>query len=64
LLRATNLSRAGLKDGLENVKQVPCAVGGENPVMGFCRWDRQAIKGPDLMMYRTVKNGVIESWRG
>jgi len=63
LLRAPNLSRAGLKEGLENVKQVPAAMGGENPVMGFCKWDRQALKGPDILNYRRVRNGAVESFR-
>lgn len=62
LLRAPNLSRAGLKQGLENVKQVPAAMGGEAPVMGFCKWDRQAIKGPDILNYRRVRGGRIESF--
>lgn len=62
LRRATHLSRPGLKAGLERVKQIPCATGGLNPVMGFCKWDRQAIKGPDIMMYRRVRNGTIESY--
>ncbi len=62
LKRAPNLSRAGLKEGLENVKQLPAATGGVNPVMGFCKWDRQALKGPDLMMYRHVRDGRIESY--
>jgi branched-chain amino acid transport system substrate-binding protein len=62
LLRAPNLSRAGLKAGLENVKQVPAAMGGERPVMGFCKWDRQALKGPDILNYRRVRNGRVESF--
>lgn len=62
LKRASNFSRAGLKDGLENVKQVPAAMGGLAPTMGFCKWDRQAIKGPDIMMYRRVRGGRAESF--
>jgi hypothetical protein len=27
--------------------------------MGFGPWDRGAIKGPDLMMYRTVRRGEV-----
>jgi branched-chain amino acid transport system substrate-binding protein len=62
LLRAPNLSRAGLKVGLENVKQVPAAMGGQKPVMGFCKWDRQALKGPDILNYRRVRDGRVESF--
>lgn len=62
LLRAPNLSRAGLKEGLENVKQIPAAMGGEAPVMSFCKWDRQAIKGPDILNYRRVRGGRVESF--
>jgi len=62
LKRAPNLSRAGLKEGLEQVKQVPAATGGVAPVMGFCKWDRQALKGADLMMHRRVRGGRIESY--
>jgi ABC-type branched-subunit amino acid transport system substrate-binding protein len=55
--RAPNLSRAGLRDGLELVRNVPCATGGVNPVMGFGPYDHAAIKGPDLLMVRTVRDG-------
>jgi ABC-type branched-subunit amino acid transport system substrate-binding protein len=61
---APNLSRAALKAGLEQVRQLPCALGGMNPVMGFGPWDRAAIKGPDLLMYRTVRNGKLVTYEG
>ena len=57
LKRAPNVSRAGLKVGLERVHQLPCATGGLRPVMGYSPGDRQAIKGPDLLMYRTIRDG-------
>jgi ABC-type branched-subunit amino acid transport system substrate-binding protein len=62
LKRAPNLSRAGLKEGLESVKQIPACTGGVHPTMGFCKWDRQALKGPDLMMHRRVRGGRVESY--
>ena len=62
LRRSTNLTRPGLKDGLERVHQLPCATGGLNPVMGFSPWDRQAIKGPDLFMFRTVRDGKVVTY--
>jgi len=62
LRRAPNLSRAGLKAGLEQVRQIPAAAGGLAPVMGFCKWDRQALKGPDVMTYRRVRGGRVETF--
>ncbi|MEE9284985.1 MAG: ABC transporter substrate-binding protein [Dehalococcoidia bacterium] len=62
LRKSTNLTRVGLKDGLERVHQLPCATGGLNPVMGFSPWDRQAIKGPDLFMFRTVRDGKVVTY--
>lgn len=59
LRRAPELTRAGLKTGLEQVRNLPCATGGRNPVMGFSPWDHAAIKGPDLFMFRTVRKGKV-----
>ena len=59
LQRSTNLTPEGFREGLEQVRQIPCATGGLNPVMGFGPWDRAAIKGPDLLMYRTVRDGKL-----
>ncbi len=62
LRRAPNLSRTGLKQGLERVRQGPCATGGRAPVMGFGHVDRAAIKGPDLLMSRTIRDGKPVSY--
>ncbi len=59
---APNLSRAGLKAGLEQVRHLPCATGGLHPIMGFGPWDRGAIKGPDLLMFRTVRKGQVVTY--
>ena len=64
LRNASNLTRVGLKEGLERIKSLPCATGGLNPVMGFGPWDRAAIKGPDLLMFRTVRNGKLVTFGG
>ena len=61
---APSMTRSGLKTGLERVKQLPCATGGRNPIMGFAPWDRAAIKGPDLLIYRTVRNGKCVTFEG
>jgi branched-chain amino acid transport system substrate-binding protein len=52
--RAELLDRAGLREGLERVKQLPAASGYEGTLMGFGVWDRGALKGPFL---------VLRAWR-
>jgi ABC-type branched-subunit amino acid transport system substrate-binding protein len=52
--RADRIDRAGLREGLERVKQVPAASGYEGTLMGFGVWDRGALKGPFL---------VLRAWR-
>lgn len=54
IVRAPELSRVGLKDGLERVKQLPAASGHDGTVMGFGQWDRAALKGSFL---------VLREWR-
>jgi ABC-type branched-subunit amino acid transport system substrate-binding protein len=60
--RAERIDRAGLREGLERVKQVPAASGYEGTLMGFGVWDRGALKGPFLVLRawqdgRTVQVG-------
>ena len=52
--RAERIDRAGLREGLERVKQLPAASGYEGTLMGFGVWDRAALKGPFL---------VLRAWR-
>ena len=52
--RAERIDRAGLREGLERVKQLPAASGYEGTLMGFGVWDRGALKGPFL---------VLRAWR-
>ena len=52
--RAERTDRAGLREGLERVKQLPAASGYEGTLMGFGVWDRGALKGPFL---------VLRAWR-
>ena len=52
--RADRIDRAGLREGLERVKQLPAASGYEGTLMGFGVWDRGALKGPFL---------VLRAWR-
>ncbi|HVW41983.1 MAG TPA: ABC transporter substrate-binding protein [Amycolatopsis sp.] len=58
LRRAPHLTRAGLKAGLEKVRNLPCATGGPRAIMGYGPWDRSAIKGADMFIYRTIRDGA------
>ncbi len=55
IARAPELTRAGLRAGLERVKGLPAATGRAGTLMGFGNWDRGALKGPYL---------VLREWRG
>jgi branched-chain amino acid transport system substrate-binding protein len=52
--RAGHLTRAGLKDGLERVKQLPATSGVDGTTMGFGNFDHAALKGRYL---------VLREWR-
>lgn len=54
IARAPELTRAGIRAGLERVKALPAASGRPGTVMGFGNWDRGALKGPYL---------VLRQWR-
>jgi branched-chain amino acid transport system substrate-binding protein len=53
--RAAHLTRDGLREALEHVKQMPAASGMDGTTMGFGNWDHGALKGRYL---------VLRSWRG
>jgi ABC-type branched-subunit amino acid transport system substrate-binding protein len=54
IARAPELTRAGIRAGLERVKALPAASGRAGTLMGFGNWDRGALKGPYL---------VLREWR-
>ena len=54
LARAPELTREGVRDGLELVKLVPSAEGRAGTTLGFGHWDRGALHGPYL---------VLRQWR-
>jgi ABC-type branched-subunit amino acid transport system substrate-binding protein len=54
IARAPELTRAGVRAGLERVKALPAATGRAGTLMGFGNWDRGALKGPYL---------VLREWR-
>jgi branched-chain amino acid transport system substrate-binding protein len=55
IARAPELTRAGIRAGMERVKALPTATGRAGTLMGFGNWDRGALKGPYL---------VLREWRG
>jgi ABC-type branched-subunit amino acid transport system substrate-binding protein len=55
IARAPELTRTGIRAGLERVKGLPAATGRAGTLMGFGNWDRGALKGPYL---------VLREWRG
>jgi ABC-type branched-subunit amino acid transport system substrate-binding protein len=50
--RAAHLTRAGVKDALEQVKQLPASSGMDGTTMGFGRYDHGALKGRYLVLRR------------
>jgi len=54
IARAHHLTRAGLKEGLERVKQLPATSGVDGTTMGFGTYDHAALKGRYL---------VLREWR-
>ena len=54
IARSVHLTRDGIREGLERVKQLPATSGREGTMMGFGVWDHAALKGPYL---------VLRSWR-
>lgn len=56
IARAPELTRDGLRDGLERIKCLPAAEGHEGTLLGFGRYDRGALHGRYLVM-RTWQDG-------
>jgi len=52
LSRAAHLTRDGVRDGLERVKQLPAASGMDGTTMGFGNYDHGALKGRYLVLRR------------
>jgi branched-chain amino acid transport system substrate-binding protein len=50
LARAAHLTRDGVRDGLERVKQLPAASGMDGTTMGFGQFDHGALKGRYLVL--------------
>jgi branched-chain amino acid transport system substrate-binding protein len=58
--RAQELTRPGVKDGLERIKLVPAAEGHDGTALGFGRWDRGALKGRFLVLRRWRDGTSVE----
>ena len=56
LTRCEHLTRAGVAEALERVKQLPATSGYEGTLMGYGTWDRAALKGHFLVL-RTWRDG-------
>lgn len=60
LSRSAHLTRDGLRDALERVKQLPAASGLEGTTMGFGNWDHGALKGPFLVLRRWEDGKTVQ----
>jgi ABC-type branched-subunit amino acid transport system substrate-binding protein len=60
LARATELTRAGVKTGLEQVKWLPAAEGMEGTTLGFGIQDRGALHGRYLVLRQWVNGKTVE----
>jgi hypothetical protein len=56
IARAHHLTREGIKEGLERVKQLPATTGVDGTTMGFGTYDHAALKGGYLVL-REWKDG-------
>jgi hypothetical protein len=63
IARAHHLTRAGLKEGLERIKQLPATSGVEGTTMGFGHYDHAALKGQYLVLreWRDGKTVQVET---
>ncbi|MHB8671367.1 MAG: ABC transporter substrate-binding protein [Acidimicrobiales bacterium] len=52
IARAGHLTREGIRDGLERIKQLPASSGLDGTIMGFGHWDHAALKGHYLVLRR------------
>lgn len=57
LALAPEFTRDGLRIGLERIKGLPAASGGAGTVMTLGPWDHAALKGPNFLVLRQVRDG-------
>ncbi len=58
--RAPELSRSGIREGLQEIKMVPAAEGYDGTTLGFGRWDRGALKGRYLVLRQWRDGETVE----
>lgn len=62
--RAPELSRAGVRQGLESIDRVPSATGGAGTRMGFGPNDRLALKGPRIFVFSRIGEQGVQLYPG
>jgi hypothetical protein len=60
IARAPELTRAGIKHGLEHIKLVRAAEGHEGTSLGFGQWERGALKGRYLVLRQWLDAVSVE----
>jgi branched-chain amino acid transport system substrate-binding protein len=58
--RAAHLTRNGVRDGLERVKQLPAASGMDGTTMGFGHYDHGALKGRYLVLRQWLDGKTVQ----
>lgn len=58
--RAAHLTRTGIKDGLERVKQLPASSGMDGTTMGFGHYDHGALKGRYLVLRQWLNGKTVQ----
>src|SRR5579863_961990 len=58
--RAAHLTRAGIREGLERVKQLPASSGMEGTTMGFGHYDHGALKGRYLVLRQWLDGKTVQ----
>ena len=58
--RAAHLTRDGVRDALERVKQLPAASGMDGTTMGFGHYDHGALKGRYLVLRRWEQGKTVQ----
>jgi branched-chain amino acid transport system substrate-binding protein len=58
--RAAHLTRAGIAEGLERVKQLPASSGMDGTTMGFGHYDHGALKGRYLVLRRWLDGKTVQ----
>jgi hypothetical protein len=60
IARAPELTRDGIKEGLELIKWLPAAEGKDGTLLGFGHFDRGALHGAYLVLRRWLDGKSIE----